>query len=141
MREEYPDRIMEGLSTPVESGVGLVAPFTVVIEAQFLDDVPVVLLRQVLRSRQYRKPSSSLRCSTWTKWWSCPLWCKTGIFVQTVQKPMQFLDKVVVLPVVVQDRCVVETLRILWRLAVGGHRRGDRPVHGQGVGVPVAVHA
>ena len=71
-----------------------------------VSDVPVVLLRQVLWSRQYRKPSSSL-ISSWTKWWSCPLWCKTGVLVQ----------------------------------AVAGHRRGDRPVHGQGVDVPVAAHA
>ena len=80
VREEYPGRIVEGLSTPVESGVGLVAPFAVVIEAQFLDkvsDVPVVLLRQVYMVQTVQK---------------------------TVEFPQQFLDKVVVLPVMVQDR-------------------------------------
>ena len=50
------------------------------------------------------------RCCSWTSWSSCPLLCKTGGLVQTEQKSvefaqLQFLDKVVGSPVVVQDRC------------------------------------
>ena len=79
MREEYPDRIMEGPSSPVESGVGLVAPFADVIEAQFMDkvvDVPVPV--HVTRVACWRKFVEIHQVQFWDKVYTpvVAVWCR-----------------------------------------------------------------
>ena len=116
VREEYPDRIMEGLSTPVESGVGPVAPFAVEFTLQYLDKVFGVPVCCYVRcngpdsAANFRVLSGAVLGQVVV----LPVMVQDKDFRPDSAENRAALGQVVVLPVVVQDRCVIETFQKLW---------------------------